>query len=362
MSNAQQLILAGIAFLSGFVICGVLTLIPGFLPDVPNQRSLHAKPIPRGGGLGFFLPSTAVLLIALWQADALRGPLLGLLLSATVIGVLGLLDDAYRLSAAVRLAVQALAAGIAVWCFVPASFSILGLFRVSGISAHALQVFWILACINLYNFMDGIDGLAGVQAFWATTVLTVLLVLDPGSGPTGLRVFLGATSASVCGFLIWNLPPARIFMGDVGSYFLGSILAFAPLVMFSVDTAPGADANSPRPALLNFISTCSTLLPFLIDSTSTLLRRVGAGYNPFHAHKDHVYQKLVRIGWPVGRVNLFYLGLSFLSIIPIVVQGLGARPLDVVLTFVLVTLAGFVLFFSLSKALDTKLHRAASHR
>lgn len=360
MSNAQQLILAGIAFLSGFVICGVLTLVPGFLPDVPNQRSLHDKSIPRGGGIGFFLPSVLVLLIALWQADALLpGPLVGLIAGAVVIGVLGLLDDAYRLSAAIRLAVQAVAAGIVAWLFLPASFSILGLFRLAGIPAHAAQVFWILACINLYNFMDGIDGLAGIQGFWASTVLTALLVLDPGSGPTALRVFLGATSASVCGFLIWNLPPARIFMGDVGSYFLGCILAFAPLVMFPIDLSAGIDftGGGGRPHLLNIVSTCCTLLPFLIDSTTTLLRRIGTGFNPFHAHREHVYQKLVRAGWPVGRVNLFYLGLNLLALIPIAAQILGARPLDVLLTFVLVTLAGFVLFFSLSKALDSKLQK-----
>jgi Fuc2NAc and GlcNAc transferase len=253
----------------------------GGLLDRPNPRSSHQRVIPRGGGAAIVLAALVALSTwpSAWAAGAtLLGPGLALAL-------VGLWDDRFGLSPLLRLAFQLAAAVAAVWGGAgidrlplppPLDFPLHGL---GGVVA----VLWIVALVNFYNFLDGIDGLAALQG--AVTGLGLAL-----AGWDSLSAGLGAALAGAClGFLLFNWSPATIFMGDIGSCFLGYTLSALPLL------AP-VDAR-PRAVLFVGLS----LWLFLADATWTLARRVARGERWYQAHREHLYQQLA-LRWGHGRV------------------------------------------------------------
>lgn len=256
--------------------------------DIPNRRSSHTVPTPRGGGVGLvvaYLLGIALLAVP-GQLD-LRVSL-GLGVGGAGIALLGWWDDHTGLRPLTRLIVQCLVAGWTVVCLGGLPELRFGLVDVTlgawGFLPAVVGLVWLT---NLYNFMDGIDGLAGSEAVTAGATVAVILA---AAGAPGLAMLSGLVAASAAGFLVWNWPPAKIFMGDVGSTFLGYVFG---AIALAGDRATG-------------IPTLLLLLPlavFITDATWTLLRRLLRGEPVYEAHRSHVYQRLVRCGWSHGRVT-----------------------------------------------------------
>lgn len=246
--------------------------------DEPNHRSLHQVAMPRSGGVGI-LAGTLVGFILVMPPLALWLAMVGL------IGV-SLLDDFRSLPAQIRLLIQTAAAVLATWIFVPAEWSVWG---------HVLSVLSIVWMTNLFNFMDGANGLAGGMAVFGFAAYALMASLG---GQYDLSIWSACIAAAAVGFLVFNFDPARIFMGDVGSVplgFLAAIIglqgwwsgawsAWFPLLVFSV---------------------------FIVDATVTLLRRGLRGEKVWMAHREHYYQRLIQSGWSHRRLALAAYVLMF---------------------------------------------------
>ena len=265
--------------------------------DHPKERSSHSLPMPRGGGLAIVV---LVLGTSLWFANAtnLNRSLTYIVLGA-ILAWVGWRDDIYSLSPKFRFLVQGLIAII--------SILVMGYFRVVripmigdvdlGIIGIVITVLWIIGMINAYNFMDGIDGMAGGVALSAGLCWIVL-----SSNVHNPFVFWVALSiaASSLGYLGHNWPPAKIFMGDVASTFLG--YSFAVLPLLSADQSGDA-------------LTIGTLLMWtaIIDPGATFIRRLLKRENIFSRHRSHLFQRLVIGGYKQGTISLLYILLTLLA-------------------------------------------------
>jgi len=269
------------------------------LLDQPNDRSSHAVPTPRGGGVAI-VASFMLLLLAMSLLGLIEQRLMIAALGAgAVVALLGFLDDRASLPARVRFAGHALAAAWAVgWMNSIPSVPIFGHSVDLGWAGPALCGLFIVWMINLFNFMDGIDGIASVEAI-TTALGGALLWWLAGSG-TGW-VAAVAFAGCVAGFLAWNWPPAKIFMGDAGSGFLGLMVAL--LALWCGQSAP-----------LLFWSWFILVGCFMVDATTTLVRRVMRGEKFFEAHRAHAYQYASRragrhlpVTLACGAINLLWL-------------------------------------------------------
>lgn len=271
--------------------------------DVPNERSSHHHVTPRGGGLVI-----VALTLGAWLIDAVANgsayPLWWVAWAgALVVAVIGWLDDIRHLSSTLRLSIHALAAllgivGVGVWerlVFPP-----LGSVPLGWLS-YPLTVLWIVGLINAYNFMDGIDGLAGVQAVIAGGGWFILGLLWDQRPAALLGLTLACASL---GFLFHNWHPARIFMGDVASGFLGYMFAILPLL------SQGAYKQTATllPGIL-------LVWPFLFDTILTFVRRAKNGENVLTAHRSHLYQRLVISGLSHPTVTVLYAMLASFGLI-----------------------------------------------
>lgn len=248
---------------------------------MPNARSSHAVPTPSSGGIG--LAGTSIATVALLGlTGALEAHLAWAIAGGgAVVACVGWLDDRQQLPPLIRIIVQVAAAAWALWW-------IGGLDRLSigdvtialGVWGSLLALLAIVAGSNLYNFMDGIDGLVGSLTVVVGSVLAFLLFR---SGHPGLAAVAGVLAASTFGFLGWNWHPAKIFMGDVGSVFLGFALAV---------TAIAAEHLRILPAL----SWVILLAPAIVDAGFTTVRRALRGERWIEAHRTFSYQRAVQIG------------------------------------------------------------------
>ena len=305
----MQVLLATICFVAGVVCTGIVRVLPGFLPDVPNERSSHHHVVPRGGGLGFALPSlVAGLVLFITAGTPMQSSSLALLGGGLALLGLGLLDDGLRLAVLPRLAAQACVAFAACAWGLPDRIAFTETFVLHGPAATGLQVLTVVTALNFFNFMDGIDALAAVQAIFASLSLAVFSAEGhhfAGSGLPPESAFLLALAGAVVGFLLWNLPPAAIFMGDGGSYFLGFVLSYPALLIVGSDTQRVAETLTVdgsawvNPAI---VAAASVWFVFFLDPLATLLLRIAHRENPFRAHRDHLYQLLYHGGWSSGAV------------------------------------------------------------
>jgi Fuc2NAc and GlcNAc transferase len=245
------------------------------LVDQPNSRSSHSWPTLRGGGIGFVITfEVTVVLLAVVGLVPLATSV-ALLGGGAAVAAIGFLDDHQHVPARFRFVVHVLAAiWVVAWLDPTVEDAIGGTDLPAWVAALATVMF-IVWLLNLYNFMDGIDGLAGVEAVTAGLGGAVVAFwLLPESGVWVLPLLL---AAAVGGFLAWNVPPARIFMGDVGSGFLG--VCFAVLALESL-------AATPR----LFWAWMILLGVFIVDATFTLVRRTMRGRPFYEAHRSHAYQ------------------------------------------------------------------------
>jgi UDP-N-acetylmuramyl pentapeptide phosphotransferase/UDP-N-acetylglucosamine-1-phosphate transferase len=264
---------------------------------IPTDRSSHTRPTPCGGGLGVL----AVLVPMLWLAGSVddSAPWQLCAVACTGLAWCSWVDDRRGVAPIVRLMAQLVAVvAVVVWLDRP----VLG-FLPPWLDKTVVVVAW-LWFTNLYNFMDGIDGLAGVE----TITIGVGVALVAAVGPaTALPAFVPAAAAGAAlGFLRWNWSPARVFLGDVGSIPIGYALGFVLIVV----AAHGE-------------GTAALVLPayFVADASTTLIRRIAAGHRPWHAHRDHYYQRAVaagrghaRVAFDVVRTNLVLVGLAIASV------------------------------------------------
>ncbi len=268
--------------------------------DHPNARSSHSRPTPRGGGLGIVVAFTLGMGILYWQAEYARLPgpqFLGVIGAALAIAAVSLWDDARDLRFALKLAAQALAALVAIGSGLELQrLAVPGLGIVQlGALGPLLTLFWILGCTNAVNFMDGLDGLVGGTVFLA---LLILCAIAESQG--GWFVYLASLmlAAGLLGFLPFNLHPARIFMGDVGSQFLGFMVAILAVAAARFDAAE-----------VTFMLVPLLLFGLFFDAAFTLLRRAAMGLNITAAHRTHLYQMAQRSGMGVRQVAAVHWGL-----------------------------------------------------
>ena len=289
------------ALVASFLLTGALRryAVRVDLMDIPNDRSSHEVPTPRGGGVAIVVVFLAGLVaLGLWGVVSITG-LLALGLGGAVVAGIGWLDDHRDVPARWRLLVHLAAA---VWVVVLAGGApALALPGVSwdwgwfGAVVLALFVAWLL---NLYNFMDGIDGIAGIEAITVAGPAAAMLWWLGASEWATVAALLAAASL---GFLAWNWPPAKIFMGDAGSGFIGFMLA-----ALAVLTWAKAD--------LSIWAWLILLGVFIVDATITLVRRVVQGEKFYEAHRSHAYQHASRhynrhlpVTVAVGVINLLWL-------------------------------------------------------
>lgn len=268
----------------------------GALLDLPNERSSHTRPTPRGGGLG-------IVVVTLVGAALLAGQqpsLWGYIIAAGLIAAVSWVDDVRSLSNRVRFGTHLLGAVLVVitggW-IEQMHFPLVGIISL-GWFGLPLTLFWLVGMTNIYNFMDGIDGIAGSQAIVAGAGYSFLGWLVNNEVLTWLGLVVAAASL---GFLLHNWSPAKIFMGDVGSAFLGFTFGWLGII------ATRTDATLAVPMVL-------LLWAFLFDAGFTLIRRLQRRENIFAAHRTHLYQRMVIAGHPHARVTLLYTLLALVGL------------------------------------------------
>jgi glycosyltransferase WbpL len=272
------------------------------LLDIPNERSSHDTPTPRGGGLAIAVILSVGTTLLGWLGVLEVKLAWALLGGGILVAGIGWLDDHRHVPPHWRVMVHVLAAILAV-------VFIGGIDRIQlggsvwhvGWLGSLLAVIAIVWLINLYNFMDGIDGLAGLEG--VTTGLCVASLLW-WSGDFGLATAAALIAISCGGFLWWNWPPAKIFMGDVGSSLLG--YCFAVLALAS-------EKSGGIPAVVLMI----LLAVFILDATFTLIARVLRGEQWYTAHRSHAYQRGVQLGYSHRRVTTIVGGINLLILFPL---------------------------------------------
>ena len=297
------LIVFGVSCLLSWALVGLIrraALNAGML-DLPNARSSHRLPTPRGGGLAIVIATTIGVLI-----DGAAEPGSARVATAWAVGgglvaLAGLIDDLRGLSPMIRLGFHFTAACLMLVAMGgPPSLLLPHAtvdVRVFGWIAAAVAIVW---SINLFNFMDGIDGLAATQAAF---VSGAAVALQAGSGLGGQQIPLLALAGSSAGFLIWNFPSARIFMGDVGSSFVGFTLIVAAFL-----TSSHGPTTIWTWLVLNGL--------FIADATTTLLVRLIQGQRRHEAHCSHIYQRLGRRWGSHRPVTLLYCVVNLLWSLP----------------------------------------------
>lgn len=284
-----------LALLSAAVVRGLLAWP---LLDHPDARKAHARPTATAGGLGVVAAVAAGMALLAAMGDPAPAANLPLLLAALAMAALGLLDDRFDLPALPRLAGQAAAAGVAIAGGLTLErLSLPGLGDVPlGPFGPALTLLWFLLCTNALNFLDGADGLVGGSLLVACLMLAAVGAVLGAPFVVALSLCLAAGFA---GFLPFNRPPARIFLGDTGSQAAGFLLA-----------ALGVAAALAEEARLSFAIVPLLLFAHLFDACFTLARRALAGEAFWRPHRAHLYQMAIRAGWPVQRVAALHAGFA----------------------------------------------------
>lgn len=287
--------------------------------DIPkDERRVHNHPIPRMGGLAIFLGFLLSLLLFVDMSTQVMGMLVG----AVIIAVMGAVDDIVSLNAWAKLAGQIAAAAVAIRCGIvfdaitnPNFLSANATIEI-GFLSIPLTLLWIVACTNAVNLIDGLDGLAvGVSGISSLTMLVVaLFVSEPN-----ISVILAALTGACIGFMPYNLNPAKIFMGDVGSQLLGFVLSTVSIMgLFKFH------------AIITFLVPLLALAVPLADTIFAFFRRIFHGQSPFHADKGHFHHRLLAMGLNQKQAVAVLYGVSaVLGLVAVLLAG-TSMPLRIV--------------------------------
>jgi UDP-N-acetylmuramyl pentapeptide phosphotransferase/UDP-N-acetylglucosamine-1-phosphate transferase len=266
------------ALLVTWAVLRLLLRRPELFADIPNERSLHSRAVPRTGGIAIMAGAFAT---GLWVPD-----MLPFVMTAAAIAIVSLVDDWRTLRIGVRLTAHVLGACALVWIA----------FKTSGAAEAVLLVLTLVWLANLYNFMDGSDGLAGGMAVFGFSAYAVAAWV---ASDWPLAAFSAAIACSAFVFLLYNFHPARLFMGDAGSVTLGFLAGGLGI---------GGWQSGTWPVLFPVV----VFSPFIVDATLTLIRRIARGEKFWRPHREHFYQKLVRLGLGHRRTALVeYVAMLF---------------------------------------------------
>ncbi|MFW5814054.1 MAG: glycosyltransferase family 4 protein [Spirochaetota bacterium] len=310
--------------------------------DERNHRKIHVEDTPRIGGIGIFAAFVAAMAVTILLAGhapvtvpgtgadepgSIALYLLPLVLGMTAIHLLGLVDDFRNLRAVLKLLLQIVAAAIVT----------VGPLRIGrltipfiwyhlelGVFSYPVTVLWVVAVSNALNFIDGVDGLAGGVAAFATLFFAVIGLL---TGNTLVALLAVGLFGGILGFLVYNAPPAKIFMGDSGSYLIGFALAVFPLMLADGDVMS-----------LHLIPAITILAVPILDMTTSVFRRLRRGKHPFSADREHLHHKLMDLGYGTWRI----LAVAYTASLVLGAVGLASYLLPVNVD-VIVVLASWVL-------------------
>lgn len=270
------------------------------LLDIPNNRSSHTTPTPRGGGIAIVL-ATLVAAATAYFTGIINHATLYLLTPGILMAIVGIADDLITLNIRVRLLIQSLAACIiTVTTLSHTLFSAPMIVALLGI-ASIIGIVWLT---NLYNFMDGINGLAGLQSIFVCSSMSLLFYLQ--GTHTEIALLMLITSSASLGFLYWNFPKAKLFMGDVGSLFIG--ITLATLMVWT--------------ARNNLLTTCYWLIvlaAFIVDASYTLFIRTTTGQKFYLPHRSHFYQKIAIKLNSHTKATLLIMGFNLIWLLPLAV-------------------------------------------
>lgn len=273
------------------------------LLDHPNQRSSHIIPTPRGGGIAIVLTFCAAL-IYLWLQEFIATALfLALIISLPIIAILGFYDDLYRMKARTRVSIHFATAAFALYLLDGLPVLDFGTYQFNlqliGTIIGVISIVWLT---NLYNFMDGIDGLSGTEGLFVSISGGLILWFNaPLHQDIALLFFMLA--ASIAGFTVFNWPPAKIFLGDVGSGFLGFVIAILGI-------------ESSKQTSLSISFWIILLAVFICDATFTVIKRALHGKPWYAAHREHAYQRLLALGASHQQITLAIVALNMLVLLP----------------------------------------------
>ncbi len=288
------------------------------LLDIPQQRSAHSVPTPTSGGVAIVIPVCVVIVVAFLSGKLAMDVFLALL-GSVLIAAIGLFDDLMQLRVWMRIALQFLAAA---W-----SLYWLGEVAAIPIGAWELQTHWLLSALalfalvwllNLFNFMDGIDGLAASELCFVN-VVSLFLVINTEAQLVGMLSLTLAASAA--GFLVWNWPPAKIFMGDVGSGFSGFMLGLLALL-------------STHAGVMTIWTWLILLAVFVSDATLTLFRRILAGERWYEGHSSHAYQHAARKYKSHSKVTITIVLINCIWLAPLAYLSTIERELGIFLSLI----------------------------
>jgi UDP-N-acetylmuramyl pentapeptide phosphotransferase/UDP-N-acetylglucosamine-1-phosphate transferase len=326
MGNEIVLLLPAIAL--GALTYLALSLFERFarsrriLLDVPSARSNHRRVMIRGGGVVF-----GVVTLIAWLGIAVERPpqfLPGLLVGGALVLLVGFLDDLKGLSVGVRLMAQVTAAAIFLSSIPPPYLLEEGLGVWTMAVWWPLALFFMVAVTNIYNFMDGIDG---NTALHTSIVLATWTMMSATGGQFGIESLVClALLVPLMAFLLHNWSPARIFMGDAGSTFLGFTLATLAVIQ-----VPGVLR------LTNFFTLTLLMMPFLFDATLTILTRASRGEPWYLPHREFLFHRLIRAGHSHGAVSLLYGAITLIVAGAVALRRAGDLNSDLVTTVIIAT-------------------------
>ena len=303
--------------------------------DVPNQRSSHTEPTPRGGGMAIVFTFVLFTFIVRRDLGISSGQFWGLIVNSVLIAGLGFLDDLYtlrhlpRIIGWVVITLNFLAYGIEINSI---TIPLVGLINF-GLFSPLVTFIWLIGVTNFFNFMDGIDGLASSEALSVSGFLAAIALLSGNMFVfTASILIFGA----VLGFLPHNFPRAKLFMGDGGSNFLGFVFAALAVI-----------GNQSEAGHIPFIIPVILLNMFLLDAGITLIKRIPKGKDWLKPHREHVYQRLVKLDYSHVQVTILY---SILNIILGVLAYLVYQSNELIA--LVITVGSFIPYFLL--ALITK--------
>jgi UDP-GlcNAc:undecaprenyl-phosphate/decaprenyl-phosphate GlcNAc-1-phosphate transferase len=291
----------GVLLVSYFGIGRLCRWANSHMMDVPNARSSHITPVPRGGGLLIIVCSLGGFWLCYPNIAQIRPEYIAYSLGAILIGIVSWVDDLRSVAYWIRLAVHAGAALFIVLIVGPCEELGLPFFGLVllGPVAPAICLLWLVGITNAYNFMDGIDGLAGGQAVIAAAAWggIGMVINEPAVSLLGVLI-----ACSSLGFVVHNWSPARIFMGDIGSAFLGLTFGTLSIIL---------NRQEPRLALFGLL----VVWPFVFDTIFTLICRLRRRERIVSAHRSHLYQRLVISGYSHCAATTAYLGFSAICVL-----------------------------------------------
>ena len=317
----MNLIITFGSFLAALALVGLVRLVAprSGLMDMPNSRSSHAAPTPRGGGIAIVTVTLFVTVLGVVLAPGSPWVVIAWILGGGLTALAGFLDDLRGLPAITRFGFHVIAAILLLIAAggTPPLPTLAGSINL-GLIGWVVGGIAIVWSINLFNFMDGIDGLAAAQCVFVAGAGVLLTGLGEGASTTQLTLL--ALAGAAAGFLLWNLPPAKIFMGDVGSGFIGFALA------------AGAFLTSTRGSSINLWTWVVLNGLFLADATTTLLTRLFRSQRLYEAHRLHAYQRLSR-RWNSHRaVAILYSAINLVWCLPWAIATVKSPAMGPILT------------------------------